>query len=314
MRWRTIAAVVLAAGVAPAAGFAQSAACGAQSMLTGCPSAYQALASAPPQFGIAAAGGNPVPGVEGTRGVTLGIIPKTTAVLRVSAAFVHLPDLEAPDGEEAVTPIAVKIGTATRLFEGSGAGTGAFDLLLEAGVLTNTGDGGRTAAILGAGARIGLLRETFTAPGVAVSGMFRHAGPMRYGESCGLAPECVGFNGQADFGVDDISARLTVGKRLGPVGVMGGAGWDRFATTRGSITYRGSDGFEPVGGTVEASAHDSRWSAFVNLSKGLLVGSVVAEAGWMSGGDAVPNYAPGPGGFDPGQGTFFGSIALRVQL
>jgi hypothetical protein len=313
VRGMAIAAAALALGFAPAAGAAQSAACGAQSMLSGCPAVYQALASAAPQFGIVAAAGNSVPGVDGTRGLTLGIIPWTTGALRVSAAAVHLPELEGDGSERSLTPVAVKLGTATRLFGGTAGGTGALDLLLEGGVLTGTGEGGRNAAILGAGARIGLLRETFATPGVALSGTFRHTGRMQYGSGC-MAPACVGFQGEAAFGLNDLGARLTIGKRLGPVGVAAGAGWDRFSTTGGFIAYQGSPVVQPASGTAEVDVHDSRWSAFVNLSKGLLIGSVVAEAGWMSGGDAVLNYAPGPGGYDPGQGTFFGSIALRVQL
>lgn len=310
-----IAAAALALGFAPAVGSAQSAACGAQSMLSGCPTVYQALASAAPQFGMAAAAGNAVPGVEGTRGITLGIIPKTTATLRVSAAAAHLPDLESADGEASVTPIAVKLGTATRLFGGTAAGTGALDLLLEGGLLSHTGEGGRAAVILGAGARLGLLRETFASPGVALSGMYRHVGRMLYGSECTNVPGCgVGFDGEADFALNDVSARFTMGKRVGSVGLAAGAGWDRFSSTDGSIIYHGSAVVTPSNGNARVDVHDSRWSAFANLSRGLTIGSIVAEAGWMSGGDAVPNYAPGPGGYDPGRGTFFGSLALRIQL
>ncbi|HVG44943.1 MAG TPA: hypothetical protein VM890_09435 [Longimicrobium sp.] len=289
--------------------------CGSQAQATGCVVAFQALASGAPQLGIAAAGGSAVPGVEGTRGVTLGIVPKTSASLRLSAARVRLPDLDDPQAERSLTPIALKLGTATRLFEGGATGLGALDLLLEAGILTGTGEGGRTAAVLGAGARLGLLRETFGMPGVALSGTFRHTGPVRYGEACILAPGCgVGADGEASFGVNDLSARLTVGKRVGPVGVLGGAGWDRFSTTRGFFAYQGNGGFEPISGTHEVDVHDSRWSAFASLSYGLTVGSLVAEAGWMGGGSAVDGYTQPSGGYDPGQGTLFGSIALRVQL
>lgn len=310
-----VAAVML--GFAPVTASAQALACGTAPMSTNCPNALQALASAAPQFGIVAAAGNPVPGVEGTRGITLGLIPRTTATLRVSATAVHLPDLQMTDGEESATPIAVKLGTATRLLEGTATGTGALDLLLEGGVLTNTGEGGRTSVILGAGARIGLLRESFTTPGVALSGMYRHVGRMQYGSEC-TAQACT-LDGQARFGLNDLSARLTVGKRVGPVGLAAGAGWDRFSTTDGSIdyfsaTYSGGAPTQVITGTRELDVQDSRWSAFVNLSRGLTIGSLVAEAGWMTGGDAVTNFAPGPGGYDPGQGTFFGSLALRVQL
>jgi hypothetical protein len=307
------AALGLSAGTATAQ-LPTMPACQNQPQSTGCVVALQALASGAAQVGIVAAGGNTVPGVEGTRGFTLGIIPRTSLSLRMSTAQVRLPDLDDPESERTVMPFAVKAGLATHPFEGV-KGLSALDLLLEGGVLTGTGDGGRTAAVLGAGARLGLLRETFTTPGVALSGTFRHVGPVRYGEGCVNVPGCgVGADGEADFGVNDYSARLTVGKRVGPVGLLGGAGWDRFSTTHGSIAYQGSEGFELASGTVAADRHDSRWSAFGNLSYGLTIGSLVAEAGWMSGGDAVSGYTPPSGGYDPGQGTFFGSIALRVQL
>jgi hypothetical protein len=315
MRFAVVAAVML--GFAPVTAPAQSFACGTEPMSTNCPNALQAMASAAPQFGIVAGGGNPVPGVEGTRGVTLGLIPRTTATLRIGVGLVHLPDLRTPDGEEPTTPIAVKLGTATRLLEGSAAGTGALDLLLEGGLLTATGERGRTSVILGAGARLGLLRESFTTPGVALSGMYRHVGRMQYGSEC-PEPACT-FAGRTRFGLNDLSARLTVGKRVGPVGLAAGAGWDRFSTTDGSFdyfaaTYSGGAPTQVITGMREVDVQDSRWSAFVNLSRGLTIGSLVAEAGWMNGGDAVTNFAPGPGGYDPGQGTFFGSLSLRIQL
>lgn len=310
------AAAAVTMGFGPAAASAQSAPCGTLPMETGCPAMFQSLTSAAPQFGIVAAAGNPVPGVEGTRGVTLGLVPKTTATLRVSGAVVHLPDLrgEADDdeSERTLTPIAIRLGTATRLFEGTAAGTGALDLLLEGGLLTGTGEEGRTSTMLGAGARLGLLRETFATPGVALSGIYRHIGRMRYGAEC-TVPGCVS-DGRVRFGLNDLSARLTIGKRVGPVGLAAGAGWDRFSTTNGTTTYRYATPSQVMSATTPVDVEDSRWSGFVNLSRGLTIGSLVAEAGWMSGGDTVTNYTPGQGGYDPGEGTFFGSLALRIQL
>ncbi|MFL5383153.1 MAG: hypothetical protein ACJ8GN_11600 [Longimicrobiaceae bacterium] len=319
MKTRTIAgALAVAVGLSPSPAEAQlptMPACQNQAQSTGCVAALQALASAAPQVGIVAAGGNPVPGVEGTRGITLGIVPKTSLSLRMTTARVRLQDLDDPEAQRTVSPFALKLSTATQLYGGNAAGTGALELLLEGGVLSGTGRGERTAAVLGAGARLGLLRETFGTPGVALSAAFRHAGPVRYGQRCDRLPVCgIGPNGEADFGVDDFSARFTLGKRVGPMGLLGGAGWDRFSTTHGFIAYQGSDGFEPTSGTAAADVHDSRWSAFANWSYGLTIGSVVVEAGWMSGGDPVNGYTPPPGGFDPGKGTFFGSVALRIQL
>jgi hypothetical protein len=308
---RAMLAAAFAWIAVPAAAQTTTGPCANQSMSTGCAAALQAMASASPQYGIAAAAGSAVPGVEGTRGLTLGIVPHTTASLRVSAAAARLPDLAHPDRSRSTTPVAVKLGTATRVFGGTAAGTGELELLLEAGVLS----GGRTGALLGAGARVGLLRETFASPGVSLSGMFRHASRLRYGHVCTGLPGCLPTAaGQADFGVNDASARLTVGKRLGPVGLLAGGGWDLFATTHGSFTYQGSDGFEPTIGTVAADVHGSRWSAFADVSKSLLVGSAIAEVGWMGGGRAVAGYTPGANGYDPGRGTVFGSVALRFQL
>jgi hypothetical protein len=311
-RWMiAAAAAAVLLPVAHAAG--QQSICLVQGPGSACAEALQALASGAPQFGMVAAAGNPVPGVDGTRGVTLGLVPKTSASLRVSAGRVRLPDLDASQTERSLTPVALKLGTATRLFEGAATGAGAVDLLLEAGVLSGAGDGGGTAAVLGVGGRLALLRETFGVPGVALSGMFRHVGPIRYGRSCFDPSRCMGLNGEADLGVDDISARLTVGKRVGPVGLLGGAGWDRFSTAGGSIVYRGIGGIEDTNVTLATDAEDSRWSVFGNLSYGLTIGSLVGELGWMGGGDAARGYSPGTG-YDPGQGTLFGSIALRIQL
>lgn len=313
MKRRFAASTALMLGFAPVVATAQ----GIDLPCGNCRTAFQALTSAAPQFGIVAAAGNPVPGVEGTRGVTLGFIPKTTGTLRVAAGLVHLPDLQSTDDEASLTPIAVRLGTATRLSEGSAAGTGALDLLLEGGLLTNTGEGGRTSVILGAGARLGLLRESFTTPGVALSGMYRYVGRMQYGSGC-TSQGCT-MDGRARFGLNDFSARLTAGKRVGPLGLAAGAGWDRFSTRDGFysysfVTYVNGAPAGIATGSGEVDVRDTRWSAFVNLSRGLPIGSLVAEAGWMTGGHAVSDYDPGPGGYDPEQGTFFGSLALRLQL
>jgi hypothetical protein len=309
MRTPIVAAALVFAAV-PAAGQTAGPCSGVPSG-SNCVNVLQAITSAVPQYGIVTAAGSAVPGVEGTRGLTFGIIPHTTASLRVSSALVNLPKLDDPSRERSSVPAEVRLGTATQVFGGTAMGTGALELLLEAGVF----GGGKTASVLGAGARLGLLRETFATPGVAVSGVYRHTSPLRYGKVCVGLPGCgVGAGDQADFGLNDVSLRLTVGKRVGPVGLLGGAGWDRFAAEDGSITYSGNDGFEPLTGTRAVSPRESRWSAFANVSKNILIGSAIAEAGWMSGGKAVAGYAPGANGYDPGRGTFFGSLALRFQL
>lgn len=296
------------------------ASCGASAFAPdACYRSAQALASAYPQVGIAAAGGSPVLGTEGTRGVTLGLIPKTTGTLRLNAARIRLPELRSGASSETRTGVAMvaKIETATRLFDGGASGTvtgiGSLDLLLDAGVLPATGVLKRSATELGAGARLGLVRETFGLPGVALSAMVRHTARTAYGDDCGggATGECAGTGaGELAFSVTDVAARLTVGKRVGPVGLLGGAGLDRFST-HGDFAYRDT---LPTSHALDARWHDTRWSLFADLSCALTVGSLVLEGGWMSGGDAIDGYTPGSGGFDPGQGTAFGSVGLRISL
>jgi hypothetical protein len=126
----------------------------------------------------------------------------------------------------------VKLETATRLYDGFASGTaagiGAVDLLLDAGLVPPSGGLEGTGTVVGAGARIGLLRETFGMPGVAVSAMVRHTSRRHYSDE--------ESGNTLDFPVTDLGSRLTVGKRVGPVGLLGGVGWNRFA--RAGVTSR----------------------------------------------------------------------------
>ncbi|HEU4558799.1 MAG TPA: hypothetical protein VFS20_13155 [Longimicrobium sp.] len=287
-----------------------------------CDFTARALRAAYAQTGILAAGGNPVPGVESTRGITLGIIPKTTASLRVSVARQLLPDLnEGPvaNEERTATATAIRLGTATRLFEGVSAGpvsgVGAIDLLLDAAYLPPAGQSNEGAAAFGAGARIGIIRETFGTPGVALSVMYRHVGTQQYGSLCSV-PDVMcddpGY-GEAEFAVNDISGRLTVGKRLGPIGVLGGVGVDRFSTSGGEIRFFPAV-LEPGRAELPIRRHDRRFSFFANLSYALVVGSLVAEGGWMEGGEPELTFDGDNGSYQAGKGTPFGSLALRISL
>ncbi|HEX9939842.1 MAG TPA: hypothetical protein VGB15_22095 [Longimicrobium sp.] len=288
-----------------------------------CEFTARAFRAAYAQTGILAAGGNPVPGVESTRGITLGLIPKTTASLRVSVASQRLPDLnEGPvaDEERTATATAIRLGTATRLFEGVSAGpvsgVGAIDLLLDAAYLPAAGQSRNGAAAFGAGARIGIVRETFGTPGVALSVMYRRVGKQTYGSLCPIADvqcEDPGY-GEAEFAVNDVGGRLTVGKRLGPIGLLGGVGVDRFSTSGGEIRFFPAV-LEPGRAELPIRRHDRRFSFFANLSYALVVGSLVAEGGWMEGGEPNVVFEDGDNGtYEAGKGTPFGSLALRISL
>lgn len=188
----------------------------------------------------------------------------------------------------------------------------------------------------GVGARLHLLDESFVAPGVSVSVMRRTLDEVRLGDICdgnmtdlqgggdgssGLTTgACAsgGDPGEIAFDLTDWSTRLVASKHLLGIGVSGGIGYDRYAS-EGSFGFRD----DPIPGTdVAATAFrvadrefsSSRWSVFGDLSYTLLVGTIGAEGGWQQGGSAISGFGGLDSDFDPGAGTWFGSIGARLAL
>jgi hypothetical protein len=299
-----LAAAAMAMTLAAGRAEAQLSGCIAPSLNgSECPATAQALESAVPQVGIAVAGGNPLPGTASVAGVRLGFLPRVTADLRLGAARVTLPDVTSPDPvthrRSDLVP-SVNLDAAVSLTQGlpgGVAGLGAVDLLLSAGLLSGAGPLQGASAAWGGGVRVGILRETFGTPAVNVSAMYRRVDGVRYGSSAR----------ELDFGVQDLSVRGTVAKRVARVGLVGGAGYDRFTGRGARFSY--ADGSS----TVAAKPGEGRWSVFGNLSVPLMVGAVTLEGGWMSGGSALTGYPP-TAAYDPGTGTVFGSLSLRLSL
>lgn len=316
---RTIAAAAALAACAVAAPLpAQTTGCGIVGPPAGCFAVEQALQAAVPQVGIAIVGGNPLPGTASVGGVRLGFFPRVTASLRVGAARMRLPDVRqdfAAPSDRARTELvpAASLGAAVALFEGftrgRAAGIGAVDVLLDGSVLPGSGGLEKTRFGWGAGLRVGLLRETFGTPAVNVSAMLHRVEGIRYGSACTSLPCTSGSLGQLDFDVHDVSTRVTIAKRVARVGLLGGLGYDRFKDGDAQVSFA-SPTFVS---TVAREVDEGRWSIFGNLSLPMTVGAVTLEGGWMSGGERAPGYAEGSA-FDPGAGTLFGSLALRLSL
>jgi hypothetical protein len=304
-----------------------------------CVAVAQAAESAQPQIGILIAGGNPTPGAAGPGGLRLGRLPPIGVSARVGLTFVRLPNVlvehaggEIRQVERAVGIPAPALGTTASvgvypgitLAPGIG-GVGSVDLLGSATWLPfralgvgNFGHRGASVAY-GVGARLGLVRETFEVPAVSVSTMYRRLGSARFGEVCRedhrfVVGPCEGTAGEFGFDMDSWNHRLTVGKRLLGVGLVGGVGYDRH-TSDAVIAVRRSDTVgEPRLQRGAARITDGRASGFVNASYTFLLSSAVLEAGWMGGGERSADFPVDPGAFDPRRGTFFGSIAARVAF
>lgn len=305
-----------------------------------CAIVAQAVDAAQPQLGILMAGGNPILGTASTGGVRLGLIPRVSLTGRVNVVAARMPDIrELDDGqadEFAVPAPAVGANVSVGVTQGFSlapmiGGFGAIDLLGSVSVLplSLVDDFGDNAFSWGAGARVGLMRESFVTPGVSVSLMYRNLGDVSFGQVCesGEGPSltaptdpgrrsCTGDGdfGEIDFGLSNWSARAAVSKRLLGLGLTAGVGYDKFDTDANFAFSTPA-----VGGTREVFRFDDvavdngRWSAFLDASFTVLVASLVGEVGWMQGSDPVEGF-PSASDFDAGDGTWFGSLGMRISL
>lgn len=353
---RIVLAAVLAVGVSVRAGAQEEvpAACsGAPTVFAGrCTAAVQAAHSVQPQLGILVAGG--LPGLSaGTGGMRPGVLPRVYASAR--AGFVQLrmpriteeanepaPAVPAPLNEElTVTALAlgadVSLGVSPGFSVGPGMRMGAVDVLASAtyvpfDLISREVFHSRSAqAALGAGVRLGVLAESGALPGVTVSVMYGRLGSVQIGTACegeqqpdpfstANPPSTIcrgeGDVAQASVSTAGWSARAAASKRLGPLGLAAGAGYDRFGGDF-DVEVLGSRGtpifptrvYHSSGGEVE----NERWSGFLNASLALPFGALSGEAGWMQGGERVPGF-PEASDFDPSRGTFFGRAGARLSF
>lgn len=262
--------------------------------------------------GLAGSGGAAVTGMASTLGKRLGSTPRLTFAARLTGTRPEIPEIgthvvPAPGGRGLVP--AAQLTAGAGVFDGFSpaptvGGLFALDLLGTAGASILPSDRGfdGSTATLGVGARLGLLRESFTLPGVSVSAAHRWSGDVVLGGGGGRTAGEVGFD------LSTTSLRAVVGKDLMAVGVVLGGGWDRYESDvhlRASVAEATQEG--------SASADDfvsSRPLLFGGAAMNFLVLQVSAEAGWAAGSDRPPERAAG--GYDPGTGTWFGSVALRL--
>jgi len=269
--------------------------------------AYQAAASG---VGLAASAGSDIPGTSSTLGLRRGLGPRVALSARFTGTRIPLPDLaealaiHLPQLRSTVSHASIE--GAVGLFDGfrwapQYGGFLSLDLVASVGVLgLARADGfGGNAYSSGIGARLGLLRESFDVPGVSVSVVRRFFGDVLLG--AGDSPITVRLEPAAT------SVRALIGKELSAAGIVGGAGWDRYS---GAVTIEGPEsGREPHSVTLNGPALD-RLLLFVGISRTWQVFLVAGEIGWAAGFDGLPDPSVQP--FDPGAGSMFGSLSLRI--
>lgn len=290
----------------------------AQSIRTQCATAASAVQDCervvdmaltlPSRVTLAAAGGNPVAGTASTLGMRVPGSPRWSLALRGTVARATLPPAFA-SGVEA-TAWSLNADASIGLFNGfhllpTIGGFGSIDVLASVGLLSVPSDDGfdRSSPLTWAlGARLGVLRESFTAPGISVSAMYRALPDIEYGEF----PPGPSF---LNAGQHALTLRGLVGKRILGVDLAAGIGWDRASS---DVRVQYDEPGPVIPRTVTVQENDltfTRTSFFGNLSYTLMILNLSAELGWQADGDAAAGAHP-----DTSSGGPFGGIAVRLAI
>lgn len=282
-----------------------------------CDALVEAMLITQARSGMAFTGGNPVPGASSTLGMKLGTVPRISLGGRVTGLKLELPPIEDIRRNDATDALitSFNVDASVGLYSGLSvlptvAGLASIDLIASFGRLglPEEDEFNESVTSWGIGARVGILRESFTAPGVSITGMYRGMSDIRFGG--GQASGRGAYFELANPRL--LSLRAVVGKRLLFIGTMAGVGYDR-------ITSEASFGNDvPVFLTELQFQEDdfktSRTSLFGGVQWTLLILSGVAEAGWQLGGDAFTAPLPAGQSSMTDNKAFFGSIALRLSI
>lgn len=318
-RWSTL---LLLASMAPAAltgqgrveALAEDCRGGDTALEERCREGALAVQAAQGGIGLLAAGGAQVPGASSTIGRRFGGTPRFSGSLRGGLARVSLPDVRSSGGPpfrgRTFTGVGAQASLALGLLDGFSlvptvGGVLSLDVFGTLGfMILPEGHGFRDNPVTwGVGANVGILRESFTMPGVTVSVARRGVEAVRLGDrDAGDAMEI-----RVDPSIT--SLRGVVGKDLLAVGVLGGVGWDRY---RSDPTLQVTDPGGSVGVATGDGFTSDRVLFFGGVSLSLLLLQLSTEIGWARGFEDVPGWPAR--GHDPGSGSLFLSAAARLTL
>ncbi|TVP76953.1 MAG: hypothetical protein EA352_04695 [Gemmatimonadales bacterium] len=244
--------------------------------------------------------GGPLPAQPGTAGLRVPGSPRWTVDAGVAAGSFRWTDVSGSSPRTVrSTVVAPRVAVAGGLFEGFApaptvAGIGAVDLVVEGRLLSMPLPDGveRRTVGWGAGARVGILRESFTLPSVTLTGMYRGAGTLRHGDAregtarVAVAPR-VG------------TMRASVGKDLLAVGVSGGVerSWHRGRARVQARPPAAPPGPDSELETFRPAAGPDRTTWFVGLNRTWVVARMAAEVGYSPAPDfgELPEAAARPG-------------------
>ena len=293
-------------------GLADECAAGDSGLLGTCRDAALASRELQGGFGLAVSGGS----LLGASGSTLGHRvegePRISLDVGGNLARTRYPDVlgreGAPDTRRHTPTFGA--GLTVGVFDGfrvlpTVGGVLSVDLVGRARLVSLSEEGGFSGSLAayGAGVRVGLLRESFTLPGVTLSAAHHRMGSVRFGSILEGDPARV------DLDPRSTSLRLVVEKDVLVAGFAGGVGWER---VHGPVTVRAAEGEEGDGGQGEAAVdrlRSSRPVAFAGANLTFLVLRLSAEVGWAPRHSAVDGWADHPFRSDS---AWFGTLGIRV--
>lgn len=268
-------------------------------------------------------GGSVLPGNASTLGRRFGSQPRTAWNLQFSGVRMGMPGVAessafpAPEDRAVVSALIATAGVG--LFDGFSpaptvGGVLAIDGILSANASFLPSSQGFQDNVFGygIGVRVGLLRESFTLPGVSVSGILRGSSTVRIGD-----PDAAEAADMA-FDLSTLSVRGTVGKDFLVFGLLGGLGYDRYRSDADIAVHTPIPG-EVIGSTFRAAPRGfttSRMVFFGGATLTYLVAQFSAEGGWARGYDEEPAQIGGelPGAHDPTDGSPYLTLSARLIL
>ena len=287
---------------------------GSPSLVTACQNAVLAAQAIRGGISTTAAVGEGLPGSASTIGRRLGASPRLSVALRLNLALFNVPDvLDAgplSSGESTIEAFGVRGTAAVGILDGFSVmptvgGILSFDLVGSLNLLfLQDGDGfSDDESLLSIGGRLGLLRESFTMPGVTVSLIQQYGEQFTWG---GITSSGT----QVDADVSTTALRAAIGKDLFAMAFLAGVGWD---WQKGELGVRVHDPERPgEQGIADADDLTTRRTVYyAGVSMTRLVFQFSVEGGWAGGYDDLPGY---PGDYDPGGITPFVNLAVRLTL
>ncbi len=272
-----------------------------------------------PELGMVLAGGNPVLGTASPIGTKFRFMPRFNIGGRINFGWAEVPDLlDYPDnigdptGRRSFSVPVAQLDLSVGVFDGLRLGTtlgglASVELLGTLGaIMLPDGEGFRgNVTGLGLGARVGILRESFTAPGISISGMYKWHGRVDYGDTA--------QGDAASFQLDmkALSLRAGLSKSFVAFGLALTLGYDSYWSDVAFVVNPPPAGppvaLPATGETV--GVQTERWSAFLDFSYIVLYFNIVAEAGWQEEQTLTSSR-----GDEFASGNFFSSLGIRLTL